>query len=161
MTVPRSKRKNKLRRQPSAPARSVLNQAPLGSERRRVLWFIALFLVANMLIPLRWYAGLAEDERFSWRMFSSNSLQRTRIRLWETVLVDGEPVERRLSMPTIVQPAWSDFLFKYHQPELVRKLLANHCRQTNAISVRFLRTGIWSDGSPVEPYALTLNCSEP
>ncbi|MCH8840697.1 MAG: hypothetical protein IH831_08495 [Planctomycetes bacterium] len=141
--------------------RPVLNTPPAGKSRRRVRWFIGVFLLVNLLAPLKWYLGQAVgadvDERFAWRMFSSNSLQRCQVKLWETIVVDGQTVERSVSLETIVQPAWAKFLLRYHQPALVRHLLREHCRQTEARSVGFQRTGTWSDGSPVAPYVLTID----
>ena len=154
-------------RSPSPAAsgdRPVLGLPTEAATRRRVRWFIGAFLLVNLLAPLKWYLGQAVgadvDERFAWRMFSSNSLQRCQVKLWETIAVDGQTVERSVPLETIVPPSWAKFLLRYHQPTLVRHLLREHCRQTEARSTRFQRTGIWSDGSPIEPYVLTINCDQ-
>ena len=44
--------------------------------RGRVNVLIVTILVAQLVLPLRYYLGFAEgdDERFSWRMFSRSSL---------------------------------------------------------------------------------------
>lgn len=141
--------------------RPVLDHPPGASERPRIRWFIGAFLLVNLLVPLKWYLGQAVgadvDERFTWRMFSSNSLQRSRVKLWETIDVDGQTVEQSLPLETIVPPSWAKFLTRYHQPTLVRHLLSKHCRKTEAQSAGLRRTGTWSDGSPVEPYVMRID----
>ncbi|MEM9354543.1 MAG: hypothetical protein AAGA92_16205, partial [Planctomycetota bacterium] len=50
---------------------------------------------------------------------------------------------------TVMQPAWNEFLHKYRQPAAFQGMLQRHCELTDAESARILRTGTWSDGSPV------------
>jgi len=110
-----------------------------------VRWFIGALLLVNLLAPLKWYLGRAVgadvDERFAWRMFSADSLQRCQVELWETLAVDGQVVRRPLPLETIVQPSWTKILYSYHQPMLVEHLLREHCRLTEAESVEYRRTG--------------------
>lgn len=144
--------------------RPVLAGPPEGKARRRARWFIGVFLLVNLLAPLKWYLGQAigadVDERFAWRMFSSNSMQRCQVELWETIAVDGQVVRRRIPLETVMQPAWAKILYNYHQPALVERILRNHCRQTDAQSVEFRRTGTWPDGSPVQPFVMQVMCDE-
>ena len=160
MSKRKSSARHKSKPSPAVEDRRVVCAAPALAVQRRIAWLVGAMLLINILVPLRWYVGLAEDERFCWRMFSSNSLQRSQVAVWETIEKNGRAVERKVSFPTIVQPAWAKFFYKYHQPALIRRLLSEHCRQTPAQSVRFQRTGIWSDGSPVEPFVLTHRCAE-
>ncbi len=138
-----SKRKPK---KTTRPETALVAPVPEGRERQRVLCFVAVFLVVNLVIPLRWYFGWGDDERFCWRMFSSNSLQRVSLSMRETV--DG--AERRVPAETVMQPAWNEFLHKYRQPAAFRGMLERHCALTEAGSARMLRTGTWSDGSTIE-----------
>jgi len=144
--------------------RHLLNGPPEGSQRTRVRYFIGLFLLVNLLTPLKWYVGQSVgadvDERFCWRMFSSDSMQRCQVEVRETVVDGDQTVERLVPLETIVPPAWAKFLNRYHQPALVKHLLAEHCRQTDALSVSYERSGTWSDGSSFEPYALTIECDQ-
>lgn len=146
---------------PEADAvRPLLSDSPTGKRRQRIRWFIVAFLLVNLLVPLKWYLGLAfdadVDERFAWRMFSSNSMQRCQVEVREALDVDGQIVERPVPLETIISPAWAKFLAMYHQPTLVRHLLCEHCQKTDARSAGFRRTGTWSDGSPLEPYLLVV-----
>lgn len=147
---------------PAATDRLVLNGPPEGTTRKHVRWFIGAFLLANVLLPLKWYLGQAVgadvDERFAWRMFSSHSMQRTKVELWETIEDDGTLVRRAVPLETIMQPSWAEILYKYHQPALVSAILQNHCRLTNAKSVEFRRTGTWPDGSTVKPLVVRIAC---
>ena len=46
-------------------------RAPTGRARHFVSGFIALFLLLQLLVPLRYCLGGETDERFCWCMFSS------------------------------------------------------------------------------------------
>lgn len=161
-----SKRKRPVNRPPRTIAtkdpRPVLLGPPNEASRRPVRWLIIAFLVINLVLPLRWYLGRSVgaevDERFAWRMFSADSLQRVEIEFWETVAVDGRSERRRVPLETIMQPGWAKVLQAYHQPALVAKFLERHCSFTAAQSVEFRRTGVWSDGSPVAPVVVKLEC---
>jgi len=159
-----SSRKKSRTKHAGLAERPLIAAPPEGSVRRRTEWFILLFLIVHLLIPLRWYVGRSVgaevDERFCWRMFSAVSMQRCQISLWETVESEGQLRERPLPFPTIVSPAWNEHLIKYHQPAVVEKLLREHCRKTSARKVLYHRVGTWSDGSPVEVYQRTVQCRE-
>jgi hypothetical protein len=148
----------------AADVRPLLHGPPDAATRRWIRWFIGAFLLVNLLAPLKWYLGQAigadVDERFAWRMFSSNSMQRCQVELWETIAVKGQVVRRPVPLETVMQPAWAKILYTFHQPALVARILRNHCRQTEAQSVELLRTGNWPDGSPVEPFIMRVVCDK-
>ncbi len=161
----RKKRTNqKVRAKAAAEDRPVLGGPPEGATRWWERWIIGVFLLVNLLAPLKWYLGRAigadVDERFAWRMFSSDSMQRCQVELWESIAEDGQVVRRRIPLETVMQPAWAKILYNYHQLTLVTRILRNHCRQTEAQSVELVRTGIWPDGSPVEPFVMRVVCDK-
>ena len=141
----------------------VLTAAPAGKARSRAVALACLILGINALLPSRWYLGnaigLETDERFSWRMFSANSLQRTQISVSEVALANGKKVERPVPLSSIVQPGWAEFLQNYHQGAVARKLCERHCRLTEAMEVRYRRTAAWSDGSSAEPWTIVVRCA--
>lgn len=130
---------------------------PVGRARRGASGFIVVFLLIQVLVPLRYYLA-GTDERFCWRMFSSVSRQRCRVSVYETVDVDGEPVERRVPLRSLVQVAWHQFLIRYHQPDLVRKMLRWQCGQRAVRRFRYQRIGYWPDGTPIATFRLMVGC---
>lgn len=142
-----------------APSDAPLYGPPEGRARMGASAFVIAFLVVQAVIPLRWYWGGPErEERFSWRMFSTVSRQICQVEIFETVEIDGELVERSIPSAQLVQISWNNFLFGYHQPAIIRNLLRWHCERAPIKSVRYERTGKWPDGTPIEPYRLTLQC---
>lgn len=161
-----SKRRQKSTRVDAQPSSSqhppVLTPAPVGKARRRAGALTLILLSVNVLLPLRWYLGnplgLETDERFSWRMFSANSLQRAQIDVSEVTTANGRKFQRRVPLSSIVQPGWSEFLHHYHQAKVARALCERHCRLTDASEVHYLRTARWSDGTQAEPWKIVIRC---
>jgi hypothetical protein len=59
------------------PQRPGVGSAPVTWKRRASDWFIVGFLALQVALPLRYYLlGGGADERFAWRMFSSQRLMR-------------------------------------------------------------------------------------
>ena len=97
------------------------NRSAPMSSRKTTNVFIALFLLAQIVVPLRYYLGSrSADERFSWRMFSSYGMQHakhdalTQVSVRETALENGRLVERSVDLPTILPKRWIQYL--RHEP---------------------------------------------
>ena len=56
--------------------------------RRWAFVFVSIYLLVQIWFPLRYYIGMAEDERFAWRMFSSIKMA-DRIVTVNEVMEDG------------------------------------------------------------------------
>ena len=112
------------------------------SSRKTTNVFIALFLLAQIVVPLRYYLGSrSADERFSWRMFSSYGMQHakhdalTQVSVRETALENGRLVERSVDLPTILPKRWIQYL-RHEQPDVTEKFLRWRGSQSNAQEVR-------------------------
>lgn len=107
-------------------------------RRRGIAAGVALALLVQVLIPLRYYFGDDEyDERFSWRMFSAVRIQQCDIRASETRSGRTEPVR----LMATVQAGWVTILrrnreaameryleWRCEQPGVTRARLENQCR---------------------------------
>ena len=137
----------------------MLISAPTGRARMWRNTVIVLFLLYQVIMPLRYYLGDEEaDERFSWRMFSSVNRRICEVVAYETVEVDGQIVERSLDLEAHLQIFWVNILRRYHQPDLVRKILKLRCEQVPIRKIRFDRTCTEVDGSSADPYRMVLDC---
>ena len=130
---------------------------PAAGTRARAaaLAFIALFLLFQIAMPLRYYLGeRGSDERFSWRMFSSVRMQKCRVRLDETV--DGE--RRSVDLDREVQVAWIGMLERY-RPTVVEKVLRRRCERGGATRVDFERRCVDTDGSVLPSLLVGVDCA--
>jgi hypothetical protein len=129
----------------------------MTNDRSRALSnaFIALFLLYQVAMPLRYYlGGRGDDERFSWRMFSSVRLQKCEVRVQE--IVAGQSREVKLSQA--VQIAWIGMLER-NRPQAVEKLLRRRCRESGVTETRYTRRCRDTDGSALPPLELRMDCA--
>ena len=117
--------------------------------------FIALFLLYQVAMPLRYYlGGRGDDERFSWRMFSSVRLQKCEVRVHEVLA--GQSREVKLSQA--VQIAWIGMLER-NRPQAVDKLLRRRCQKSGVTETRYHRSCRDTDGSALPPLELRMDCA--
>jgi hypothetical protein len=138
--------------------------APGQQSRLLTNGFIAVFLLCQLLLPLRYYLGADQsDERFSWRMFSvdhmqkSNELARAQIQVTETLEREGRQVERRLPIQSLLSQAWIVSLMRHRTP-VVERLLEWRCEQTEAHKVRIDVTFIATDEGQMPPESWEMDC---
>jgi hypothetical protein len=133
----------------------------LKPPRRASSALIALFLVYQLAMPLRYYiGGRGDDERFAWRMFSSLSLRRCTPAVQEIVLDNGVEEPRPLQLGAVLHARWVGILERYH-PRMVRKFLQSRCIQPDVTAVRYELTCTDVDGSALPPVEVTLPCDPP
>ncbi|MFI5306159.1 MAG: hypothetical protein ACHQ53_02335 [Polyangiales bacterium] len=117
---------------------------------------IALFLLYQIAMPLRYYlGGGGDDERFSWRMFSTVRMHKCSVRMDE--VRDGQTNEVELGRA--VQIAWISMLER-NRPQVVRKLLRHRCTTQKAQAVKFERRCTDTDGSALPPLLQTMRCAD-
>lgn len=137
----------------------MLVPAPTGRSRQVRNIAIVLFILYQVLVPLRYYLGGTEvDERFTWRMFSSVGMRCCNVSVYEITEQNGRDMERRLPLKTILQLYWANQFRGYHQPDLIKRFLQLRCQQVAIREVRFERNCSATDGSPVSPYRVVMNC---
>jgi hypothetical protein len=116
---------------------------------------IALFLLYQIAMPLRYYArGGGDDERFSWRMFSSVRLRKCQAHVHEVVAGKSRAVE----LGKAVQIAWIGMLER-GRPQVVDKLLRRRCEQPGVSETRYERSCTNTDGSAAPPLARRMDCA--
>jgi hypothetical protein len=136
--------------EPEAPTARATAQA-----RRRLNALIALFLLFQIAMPLRYYlGGRGTDERFSWRMFSSVRMQRCSASVRETIGGD----EREVPLGRALHVAWVGMLERY-RPAVVDKFLERRCEGEGVTRVRFARRCTNTDGSTTPPIDATRTCA--
>ena len=119
--------------------------------------FAGLFLLFQIAVPLRWYvAGRIEDERFSWRMFSSYQMRGCRIGV--RAGVPGEEnrateirLQKRLPGP------WLNAL-RAGYPAVVESFLRWECEDTGAPWVHYQRRCALPDGTPADEESAKRDC---
>lgn len=108
--------------------------------------FIAAFLIAQALLPLRWYLGFAPagDERFAWRMFSRQHHDRCE----GAFFTDGRVVDLRRE----VAPGWPDLLSR-GRGAVIAPVAAHLCggadRVTLALTCRDVFGNTWELGDGI------------
>lgn len=115
---------------------------------------IALFLVYQVAMPLRYYlGGRGDDERFSWRMFSSVRLQRCKVHVREVEAGKS----REVDLSKAVQVAWIGMLER-DRPQVVHRLLARRCQEPAVEETRYERSCTDTDGSALPTLEQKLDC---
>jgi hypothetical protein len=131
------------------PVADVLVPPPRGAARIAARWVGAVWVGAQLLIPLGYYLGHDRyDERFSWRMFSAVRLEACRVELeeWPTRLGATEPV--RVD-PLRVLPAPWVALLQRRRAEVTARFLDARCARPGTARVRLTtRCTAPSGGSP-------------
>ncbi len=141
----------------SAPSNAASAQASNDPKRRRVLLFIVVVLIAQLLIPLRYYAGISEgdDERFSWRMFSTVRLQRCNVNISEQR--KGGEARVPVSLKPIVQVAWISILQRF-RPSVVEGFLRFRCQTEGVEHVYYDRQCTLPDGTTLPTDHVEIAC---
>ncbi len=141
--------------QPDAPAPAAAAAAPSSLGGRRASnAFILLFLLYQVAMPLRYYlGGRGDDERFSWRMFSTVRMHRCDVRLYQVEAGQRRPVD----LTRAVQVAWIGMLER-NRPQVVRALMRRRCREPDTNAVRFERRCTNTDGTALPPLLLDMSC---
>lgn len=96
---------------------------------------VAAFLVFQLLTPLRYYLNApTPDERFAWRMFSTQHMTRCHATLHQVLDVDGRQFEE--VVPPMVVAPWQRMLNR-NRPDVVRQVMRQLSERPNVIAVRF------------------------
>jgi hypothetical protein len=129
--------------------------AQAGHGRAASNAFIAFFLLCQVAMPLRYYlGGRGDDERFSWRMFSSVRMHKCTVRVQEVVAGRAREVELGHAM----QIAWIGMLER-NRPQVVTKLLRRRCQERGVSEARYHRSCTGNDGGALPPLELAMDCA--
>jgi hypothetical protein len=113
--------------------RDFIASPPPGRPRAIVSLVIVLYLLWQVAVPISYYLGDdANDERFSWRMFSAIAyIHRTcTATVTEIESLPGAgntPSVRPLELRSILHPTWIVLLNRYRRP-VVDKFLRTRCQ---------------------------------
>jgi hypothetical protein len=118
-----------------AAAENTSTHGPVNFRRRWTSGFIAVLLLAQLLLPLRYYLSETEDERFAWRMFSSVRMRRCDATLYETIRPEGRLVERAVPREALVD--WQDLL-EQQSPDVVAKVMRWCLGRPGVVSTRLV-----------------------
>ena len=130
--------------------------APTGPARRLASGFIAVVLVGELVLPLRYYvAGGGRDERFSWRMFSSVDRARCVLRVTKS---GGGPGYATLALPDLLHARWIEDLER-GQPRVVDAFLRWACPRTGATAVDYALECRAPSGAGLAPIRRAIDCA--
>jgi hypothetical protein len=132
-------------------------QVDLEARRRRLAnGFIALFLGLQVAVPLSYYLGdRSDDERFSWRMFSSVRLRDCRVQVNEFTERDAQP--RPVAIERDVHVAWLRLLERM-RGAVVDKYLQRRCEREAIQRVELVRSCRDTEGRALPPLTRSLEC---
>ena len=119
-----------------------------------ISWLISTVLIIQILVPLGYYAGWRDDERFAWRMFSSFRMQSCEVTA--TALVDGR--YGPLDLDRYLESQWINGMRLFHQPEVVRAILPWLCDQSAVEEIIIERECERPDGSSVRAWKMINRC---
>jgi len=124
----------------------------------RINILVVVILLAQLLLPLRYYLGFAEgdDERFSWRMFSTVRLQRCEMTISDQHA--GSDVLVPVQLKPILQVAWISVLQRY-RPSVVEAFLRFRCEGEGMAAAHYERRCVAPDGTSVPPNVLEMDCA--
>lgn len=139
-------------------ADATATDTPEAVTRSRINLFIVALLSLQLLLPLRYYLGLAggDDERFSWRMFSTVRLQRCELSMSE--VRDGSNVAEPLALKPILQVAWISIMQRL-RPSVVEGFLRFRCETEGIAAVNYERRCVLPDGAALPPNRLEIDCA--
>jgi len=137
---------------------SVFTDDSATRTRSRINVLIAVILLLQLVIPLRYYLGVAggDDERFSWRMFSTVRLQRCELAMSE--LREGSDLPQPLALKPILQVAWISILQRL-RPSVVDGFLRFRCDTDGVTKVFYERQCVGPDGAALPPNKLEIECA--
>jgi hypothetical protein len=122
--------------------------------------FIALFVLFQLAMPLRYYLlGGGTDERFSWRMFSTVRMQDCEVKVQDVVLADGRRQSRKVELRKVLHGAWVNVLERY-RPSAVDRFLRRRCQQPGVTAARYLRNCEDTDGDRRPTLEVELDCAQ-
>ena len=139
----------------SEPA-SYLDDAPVGAARKRVVRFVVVLLLLQLVVPLSYYlqTGDPYDERFAWRMFSAVRLHSCRTTANERV---GES-EREIQLSSTLHQAWVNHLSR-NRRDVVLAFLEARCDEEGVREVSVRNECTAPDGEPIEPQVYRRECA--
>jgi hypothetical protein len=129
-------------------------------RRRATSAFIAAFLALQLGVPAAWYVGEnRDDERFRWRMFSSQAME-SRTQRCELDLAEwdaaGSPGS--LSLASTLPELWITALQR-RAPRVDAAILRWRCRQPGILGARLERRCTLPDGE-VRVERVEVRCAE-
>lgn len=149
-----------MQRQDMAGDRTAID-APVPPARRALVGGgIALFVVLQLAIPLRYYLGDdLYDERFAWRMFSRVRVQECTASVTEdgrAITVLGESPAR----PGILPLPWFE-LIKRNRPAVIERFLSWRCDAGESAPERVRVTTVCRDteGTELPPQFREMACA--
>ena len=138
-----------------------INLSPPSQPPARVArWvgvFIAVYIVIQLLAPLRYYLQApTPDERFAWRMFSYQGMHKCVASASEVVERQG----KRSVQPLDLKALSLGFDLDHNRPAVVAKFMRWRCEQPGVVQVRFSVRCTSPSGEPVAPKHYHMNKSD-
>ncbi|MEK6247338.1 MAG: hypothetical protein N2C12_04115 [Planctomycetales bacterium] len=105
--------------------------------RRATNIFIAVFIVIQILVPLRYYfRGPQSDQRFCWRMFSGETSNQ--LAVIETVQRGDSSVEQLVRLQHVLPSQWIKVLYRRNEPVVIRAFLRWYLQSNDVQQLRYV-----------------------
>lgn len=118
-----------------------LSFLPPSKARSWISFFILLFLLGHISIPLAYYVvpSSPSDERFRWRMFSGRRMMSCSIQMTaHKQQPNGTSFPETIALQRHLQYSWVNLL-QQGRPAVIEKALTYFCQQAGMSEVHFSR----------------------
>jgi len=140
-----------------------LADTPAAEPKRRyrllVDLAIGVFLALQVATPLHYYVSdQRDDERFSWRMFSSVRVRDCRVTVTEFTNDEPQTYGREVAVERDVQITWLRLLER-RRAAVIDAYLQRRCAQPDVVRARFTTLCRASDAATLPLFTRELSCS--
>ncbi len=119
---------------------------------------IALWLLVQVGLPAAWYlGGQSPDQRFAWRMFSSDRLTHCKVSGALTEVHDGVRSTRDADLSHHYQDGWISLL-THRNPDVEQAVLADLCEEPDSVRATLRLSCKRPDGTAPEPERMSMDC---
>lgn len=142
------------------PDRNVppLPDEPRGWHRLVIRWVVALALAVQLAVPATYYLGTnPADERFAWRMFSTQRAEVCRITATEERTQQGATRRFRLRLSSVLHQGWVNGL-RRRRPDIMRRFFDLRCATQGVQGVQLVRSCRDATGKALPPDPIAHRC---
>jgi hypothetical protein len=140
------------------PNERALPFAPRPEARPRIRALVALFVLAQLVVPLTYYLrDDPYDERFAWRMFSAVRVLDCDVRAREGRAAGGRVEAQAIDLPRTLHAAWITHLRRRHR-RVVEAFFERRCEAPGTRWVELASTCRAPDGRLLPPARERFTC---
>ena len=138
---------------------TLLVPPPRGRARVAARWVVAVWVGAQLLIPLRYYLGADRyDERFSWRMFSAVRLETCAVEVEEWTKRRDAVEHIQVDLVRVLPVTWVALL-RRRRAAVAARFLEMRCARPGTRRVRLTSRCAGMNGGPPSVAVQVIECA--